>query len=46
MKVEVAVSKHGATETKRLIRDGENGGGEYGDGGEVMINVLRCQLTY
>ena len=45
-----------STETIRLIRDEEKGvgrgsgdgggGGGGGGGGEVMLNVLRCQLTY
>ena len=34
------------TETIRLIRDGEKGGGGYGGDDEVLLNVLRCQLTY
>ena len=37
---------------RRLIRDGEKGGGVWRRGGggssddELMLNVLRCQLTY
>ena len=36
------------TETIRLIRDGEKGCGRgYDDNDdELMLNVLRCQLTY
>ena len=28
------------------MRDGEKGGRGYGGDDEVMLNVLRCQLTY
>ena len=38
-----------STDTIKLIMDGEKGGKGYGGGGdddELMLNVLRCHLTY